>query len=374
MTTYANQWTCVNRDGKVWKLDPTRSMDTQDAPELPSGYYVPITGERGVVDVYAGDFRHRYSSVPELQSTGYYAEYPYPEIDPECQVILHTNKLAVSECPLPHQCGPATFTEVDSQWWGDEHGLCSTAGAHHHDISPSDIPKHPGWALVLTMKVGINDDLCNAAALFNVLRFPNGTELAVHRLSLANRPLYNIETGKYAVLYLHLDRRLGQDTRCVVVPSQNWATPYGKWNPPFLARRARFEYTGIEFTPLEDVNLTTVIIRGDWGDNLRPIRFHSPPDQPPECLNIRYVTKYSVPGSTIIPVVLEHILDFAVRVLDMIAVGILPFVFRVFNDLDMRYRFTEVIAVLLLSLWWTDRAQHAFVVTTAYALLTGLRR
>lgn len=374
MTTDALKWTCTNRDGRVWKLDPTRSMDTQDEGELPDGYYVPLTGIREVVDIYGGDFRAFFNNPPELSPTGYYAEYPYPEIDPNCQVILHTNKLAASDCPLPHSCGPASFTEIDSSWWGDEHGLCSTAGAHHHSVTPDSVPNDPGWAQIMTLRVGINDDLCNAAEHFNVLQFPNGSRYVVPRIALSNRPVFNIGTGTYTALYLKLDRRIGKDSRCVVKPTNIWAIPYDTWKPPFLARRRKNSYTGIRFTPLSDVNLTTVIIRGDWGDNLRPILFHSPPDEPVECLDIRYVTKYDVPGSTIIPSVLDHVLDFLLKILGMVVTGIVPFFTKIVTELDQQYRVLEIFTVLMLALWWTDRPQHALVAASVYALATGLRR
>jgi hypothetical protein len=186
--------------------------------------------------------------------------------------------------------------------------------------------------------------------------------------------MYNLNLKAYGIPYLDIHRRLSGDSRCITSPGPSLAQPLAAWSPPFLARRRSASGTGIDTTPLGDVNLTTHVIRGDWGTGLRPVLFWKVVDDPVACHDVRYVSAYAIPGSTIVPGILHSVLNFLVDLLDDIVEGILPYLYQIYVRLDRDFRLSECFVVALLSMWWTTRPQHAAVITIAYPLVTGFRR
>jgi len=335
---------------------------------------VPITGTANIRNLYGVAYRDQYTNSPAIRPTSWYVEWPPKEVSPACRLLLHTNKLAEAECPLPTSCGPAAKALVDSSWWGNEMVFCAAAGTHHHDLTPEAITTDPDWVHVHDFDVGTNDDLCNAASLFVVIRFANNSLTVISKQSVSNIPMYNTGTKAYGIPYLDIHRRLSGQTRCLTTPGPSLEHPLATWSPPFLARKRSASGTGIDTNPFGDVNLTTRVIRGDWGTGLRPVLFWKAVEDPVACHDVRYISAYAIPGSSIVTSVLHSILNFLVDLLDDIVEGILPFIYQVYIRLDREFRISECLVVAIMSMWWTSRPQHAVAITIVYPLVTGFRR
>lgn len=320
-----------------------------------------------------------HDDLPWVQ-TEYWVRWPLRPPSPLCVVILETNVLIPSQCPLPKYCGPASWVKISEKWYGQELGMCIGAGGSVPDMS-DDHPSTPEWGRISSLNIPEDGDVCATSKKYFLVSLNNGTRFVLTAGALVNIPVYD-EASAYAMTFLYTEvAMLASSRACPIAPltehqlESEFYAPFLSALPPSRPVKPKVMPPASNRSLDHETALVGYeVFTTDNGCVCQGYGMQSSTNKQLKCLNHHYVTKYGIPGQNILRDFIIHVIDIVVDIVPGLFELVRDWVLELATMLNERFKLLEFIVVFGLAIIHNGNPWRSTVVAIVYLLVVGFER